>query len=126
VVKRELSGEGIPEASILMEDRSGNTMSQLYESGMMISRLSIPRATIVTNAYHVPRIRAMLRYVSELSVAFDGVTIAIVSAEEILLASEPMRWGEHIVSSRSHPRMRERLLLEERGMIDLLFGTYRK
>jgi len=120
VLKKELSELGVPAGSIIMEEKSGTTYGQLLES-----RKLIPRAggwvSIVSNEWHFLRIEAMLTHAPELK-EFKNCSVELVPAEHILL-DEGIHEPE-IVAMRGSEEIQKRILLERKGVADIIAGRY--
>ncbi len=122
ILAAELAACGIIGVAVYREVESNSTYQQLQELERYCSRYSIGNIRIVTNRYHVPRVKAMLE------IAFTALgtrdTLEIVSAEGVLIQAEPARWKELIEAEYGSPYMKARIEQEERGAQEIYRGTY--
>ena len=116
VLKREMVELGVPEDRILTETASANTRGQLIETARMARELGIGRLEIVSNRYHLPRIRALLECDPELAAAYRALRVDVVSAEEELLESDRRRWDGPIREAYASEAMRRRIEREAEGI----------
>ena len=124
VIKRELILLGVPKDKIAVETYSGNTFQQLSGLGKIIRKERIKSVTIISNRYHLPRIRAMINFSVELKKLFTNVKVELISAEEILIKSNPAAWKETIPAAYKSGKMKERIELEKGGVKQIKAGVY--
>lgn len=98
---------------VVLETISTNTSENLTEIAKIIGN---ERLTLITSAYHVPRVRAMARH--------TGLRAEIRSAEAVLLAAYPGRYDAEIKVAYASPAGRQRIANESRGLADLRSGSY--
>jgi len=67
VLKRELIEHGVPEKSIIEENQSNNTYQQLRALDHIIKQHTLKRIFVVSNTYHISRIKAMLQFAPDLT-----------------------------------------------------------
>ena len=125
VNRGELVRAGVPEGCLLLEEASLNTWQQLQAVKRIIAEQGIEAVTLVSNAWHLPRIREMLLRDEALSGWQARGAVACVGAEEVLIEQDPKLWGPLVGAWRATPEFRARVALEERGIADLRVGTYR-
>ncbi|TSC60936.1 MAG: hypothetical protein G01um1014107_184 [Parcubacteria group bacterium Gr01-1014_107] len=125
VIKRELIELGVPGAVILEENRGGNTFEQLREVAVLALKNSFSDLRILSNEWHLPRVKAMLDFAPGLKETFSTLKPSLVSAEEVLLKSSPKHWQARILEARENPEMRKRVALEKRGVEEIQRGTYK-
>jgi len=125
VIKRELVELGVPSSAIIEEDKSGTTFEQLRELSIVAKQKGISSLLIVSNEWHLPRIKAMLEHAPGLKEAFDSFEVELVSAEEVLLRTQPEDWHIKIGDAREDPAMQRRFTLEKKGVRDIIAGTYK-
>jgi phage pi2 protein 07 len=120
VVKQEMMAIGIPEDKIILERNSGNTYEQLRELPGFIKEYNFSDATIISNQYHLPRLKAFIATpdLKELS------HVKLAAAEDILLKYDGPIRGETIKKAYSSPAMKKRIKAEEQGIKDLRAGKY--
>ncbi|MCR4325584.1 MAG: YdcF family protein [Patescibacteria group bacterium] len=116
---RELEELGVPKERIILEDRSENTESQLRESFSIAAEHGWKHLAVVSNEYHIPRIRAFCEHVIHPSIAVE-----YIAAESVLMEENPSFVGvfEEVKKTSAY---QERLASEERGVEELESGTYR-
>ena len=90
ILRDELIEQGVHESRIILESYSNTTFQGLTELLPMIDEHGFKKITFITNRYHVPRLKLMIRVKFE---AFhDQVDVEVLSAEDILIAHEPESW----------------------------------
>jgi len=121
IIKNELIELDIPAKNIILETNSGNTYQQLKEIQKIITKLDSQQAIIISNKYHLPRIRAMIKYNKNLK---NLSMILLQSAEEILIKHKPKQWRAIIESAYKSGAMKKRIALEVRGVKQIKEGIY--
>jgi len=124
VMKRELEELGVPAGKILMDAFPDTTYQSLLALKNIVARRKIKKVLLISNRYHLPRIKTMIKYDPELSAAFAAAKVTALSAEEILIAREPKLWQKPIAAVYCGVAMRERLALEKKGIEDFKNGKY--
>ncbi len=127
LIKRDLISRGVPENRIITEERSGNTFQQLIKLQAVAAIRNFQEFKIISNRYHLPRIKAMIKTVEKLSFLkrlLDNQRLFLVSAEEVLLARQPEQWEKIINQAYQSKGMAERILLEQEGVRQLEAGEY--
>jgi len=124
VIKKELIGLGVPGERILTETRSNNTFEQLLEIKKILKRNKYGKIFIVSNEWHLPRIRAFIKYRPELKPLKNNPIIQLKSAEAVMTKSEPVKWKKLISSVYKSRAMRERVKIERKGIKDIKAGKY--
>lgn len=121
IVSQELMLIGIPKEKIILERNSGNTYEQLKELVCLIKKYNFSDATIISNRYHLPRLKAFIATpdLKELS------RVKLAAAEDILLKYDEPIWGETIKKAYLSPAMEKRIKTEEQGIKDLKSGKYK-
>lgn len=124
IIKSELVELGVPPENIIKEEQSGNTWQQLQELKKIIVEKKIEGVIIISNEYHLARIKAMIEKDSELKKMFDTAKIKLQSAEKIIIKNDPdqKKEIENVYKSKA---MRERIALEQKGVIDIKKGRYK-
>lgn len=127
VLSGELVEMGVPADKIYKEDQSGNTYQQLKELDNLVLTMGFMKFSIISNDYHLHRIRAMIELAPGLinlkNLLFNG-GLSLESAEKIVLSCDP-RWEEIIKRAYASEAMKERIKLEERGVAQIKLGTYK-
>jgi hypothetical protein len=124
VIRAELVSFGVPEDRIIEEDQSENTHQQLKEVCQIVKERSLMEVRLLSNEWHLPRIKAMV----ECSPALDTlrqIHWTLISAEEVLLSRDLLKWRPIIEKMRSDPHTAQRIALEKKGESEIREGTYR-
>lgn len=120
ILRDELVESGVPKSRIVLETNSHTTYQQLQQLELLVQQQALHKVVIVSSRWHLPRIETMLAMkFSELR-----TSVELVSAEEILLEADPMRWGAVIAGAYSSAFMTERIVKEDRGIAQIKNGTY--
>lgn len=120
IVRDELLECGVPGNRIMLEQNSNTTYQQLQELETVVAQRNWRSVIVVTNRYNLARLRAMLE------AKFPKLIKPVkpVSAEEILLENEPVRWGAAFGEAYGSGFMAERIAKEEQGVSQIKDGTY--
>lgn len=120
VMKQELIALGVPETNIISEEKSSSTNAQL--NALVRFRDSHPgNYGVLSNRYHLERIRALLDF-NPLLVSLKG--LVILSAEDILIESDPSTWQAPVERIYQGEGMNKRIELERKGTADIKRGRY--
>lgn len=125
VIKRELMDLGVPESSINKEEQSGNTWQQLQALKALIKKEKLNAITILSNRYHLPRVRTMVEHDGKLRTLLAEEKLTLTSAEEILIAQNPTKWQELVTKAYQTEAMKKRIAKEEEGVRQIEEGTYK-
>ena len=123
VMKDELMGLGVPANLIICEANSENTYQQLNALLKISSEIPAQKIGLISSDWHLPRIRTMLDYIPQLA-KLSGI-VELISAEQILIKYDPTSWRESIYKSRKSEKMRQRILIEQKGVNQIKEGTYK-
>ena len=111
ILRDELIECGIPESRLMLEKNSNTTFQQLQELEKLIQKREWKRVMIITNRYNLPRLRiAIEKKFSQLAGVAEPV-----SAEEVLIEDNTVRWKKMIDEAYDSAFMAERIAKEERG-----------
>ncbi|KKS34907.1 MAG: Membrane associated protein [Parcubacteria group bacterium GW2011_GWC2_42_12] len=127
IIKDELIKVGIPAKNIIKEERSGNTYQQLKELQKIIMASNFKDIIIISNRYHLPRLRAMIRYAGDLRALkkmFDLSRLEIKSAEDVVIEYQPKIWSKIINRVYKSRAMTKRIKLENQGTGQIKRGVY--
>ena len=116
---------GVPAGYIIIEQKSGTTFSQLKNIASIISKRQIKSINIISNEFHLPRIKTMLAYAPELPKLYKSVKVKLVSAEKICLRYDSKKWESIARPTIISPAMKQRIKLEQKGIGDMKAGRYR-
>lgn len=120
ILRDELLDAGVPRERIVLECEPNNTYQQLAALAAFMRKHGWMRAMVVTNRWHILRTRAIIeRKLPELE-----SIITLVSAEDVLIADNPNEWKSDIVRAYESKWLARRILKEERGIRQIMDGTY--
>jgi hypothetical protein len=128
ILKRELIESGVPADKIIEENKSDTTFQQLLKLQEIKKSKGVERMIIISNQYHLPRIKAIIKYGSGLNVLrkmFGNSDIKLKSAENILIKFDSDKWENKIKKVYQGKAMRERITLENKGVKQIKRGTYK-
>lgn len=124
VLKKELIELGIPE-EVIIKENSGNTFQQLQELKKIINKKGLKNIGLLSNEWHLPRIKAMLEQFKELKQIFDLTKVEFLSAEKICLEYDRETWQEIIEQAYQNEELKKRIELEQKGVQDIKKGRYK-
>ena len=125
VIKKELSELGVPPLKVLEENKSGTTYEQLKALPNFARLQKIGELKLLSNGWHLPRIKAMLECAPDLKDLFRDFHVELISAEAVLLTERPEYWQKRIEEAKRHPGMKNRLAIEEKGVKQIIGGSYK-
>lgn len=120
ILRDELIENGVPVERIVLEQNSNTTYQQLQELEKLIAEKHWEHTALITNRYHLPRLRAMI----ETKFPHLLQSFQLLSAEEILIEADPERWETVIAEAYASPFMANRMAKEEQGIAQIKNGTY--
>lgn len=123
VARRELVELGINENRMVLEERSRSVHQQLYEIGTIAKMRHLRHLLLVTNEWHHPRLRAMIEHAPKLEM-WQKLEWERVDAEQVMLESGNTEWATMVATERVHPKLAERITMEEQGVRQVIDGTY--
>src|SRR3989344_186823 len=125
VLKKELTVLGVPDDSIVTEEKSGSTFQQLEAVAEYISNFNDADIILISSRFHLPRIEAMICYAKQMSVLLDRIqtkNLSLVSAEDFLLKNNPEQWEHVIEEAYNSEFMKKRISLEQQGVSQIKLG----
>lgn len=125
VIKKELIELDVPADKILEENNSGNTYQQLQEMKKNIQKKALKNITVISNKWHLPRIKAMIKIDPDLKKIFGAGNLKILSTEEICLTYKPKVWQPIIKAAYESEDIKKRIKLEQEGVKQIKEGTYK-
>ena len=125
VLKKELVELGIPDDAILTDRESGITWTQLQALKRFIAHHGFKRCIIVSNAYHLPRVVAMIEHDKELQQLFREGILTLRSAEDVLLQYHPDQWQDVVSASKESLLMKQLEASEAKGVENIKNGNYK-
>jgi hypothetical protein len=124
-IKNELIELGVPAGKIIKDEKSGNTWQQFVELKNIILRDGLEKINLISNGWHLPRIKAMIELDEVLSGLLQKNIIILKSAEEVLIANNPEKWSREIEDAYKSEAMKKRIALEEKGIREIKEGNYK-
>ena len=124
VLKKELLELGVSEGRMILEERSQSVHQQLYEIGVLAERQRLGHLLVVTNEWHHSRLRAMIEHAPRLAM-WAELSWEPIDAEQVMLKTGNPQWTAMVAAERTHPKLVERIAMEERGVEQVIDGTYR-
>ncbi|OGC86112.1 hypothetical protein A3D70_01820 [Candidatus Adlerbacteria bacterium RIFCSPHIGHO2_02_FULL_54_18] len=124
VMQKELIEFGVPVHQILLEEQSHSSYVQLLELQKIAVRERPAHLQIISNEWHLPRLKAMLEYREELS-TLHTMHPEFIAAEEVLVREYPEEWQDTIAAVRKLPAVLARIKKEQQGAEQIRDGTYR-
>jgi len=121
----ELKKLGLPENKIIMENKSNTTFKQLQELKKIILKLKLESVIIISNKYHLPRIKVMINNDAALKRFMANGKMKLFSAEQILLKQNFEKWIQTIKRAYESEWMNARIRKEKQGIKDLKDNKYR-
>jgi uncharacterized SAM-binding protein YcdF (DUF218 family) len=125
ITKNELLKLDIPENKIIVENKSNTTFEQLQELKKIILKFKLSPVIIISNKYHLPRLKAMIGMDTILNRYLVGGKINLASAEKILLRYNSEKWKKIIEQAYSSKWMRDRIKKEMQGVKDIKNNNYK-
>lgn len=126
VLRKELIELGVSPSDIVEERESRNTYEQLLACVSLLPRGGRKHSLLISNRYHLPRIRAIVEYAPDLKQVkhrLKNGTLVLLSAESVLAGKK--EWQVVIREAYKSEAMRERMLLEAKGVAEIQSGLYR-
>lgn len=128
VIKQELVDLGVPADKIIKEEESRDTYQQLMELKKIIQGRKVEKAVIISNKYHLPRLKAMIKRCPKLLALKKMLAVSrlkLKSAEEVVVKHDSKIWQKIIIEAYSSSAMKERIKLEKKGVKDIKEGRYK-
>ncbi len=121
IVKSELIKLGVLKQKIIEDNKSISTFEQLKSVGKLINRYA--KIFIISNKYHLPRIKAMIAYIPELK--FLKNKVRIISGENIVIKYGPAKWRKTISAAYKTNAIKRVIAKEKQGIKDIRNDNYR-
>ena len=125
ITRDELKKFGLPVNKIITENKSNTTSEQLQELKKIILKLRLESVIIISNKYHLPRVKAMINKDAALKVFMANGKIKLASAEQILLKQNSKKWCWTIKKAYESDWMKIRIKKEKQGIKDLKNNKYK-
>lgn len=123
IIKRELIAMGIPTKSILEENSSNNTYQSLQKIKKLVLARKINKIDIVTNQYHLNRIRAFINQDTAMKKSLKYNKIKLIRAEATVQKYEPQLKNK-IKTLYQSDKMKAVITLERAGIRQIKNGKY--
>lgn len=120
ILRDELLDASVQRERIVLERESNSTYQQLTALAILVRKHGWQQAEIVTNRWHIPRVRAII----ERKLPKLKSIITLVSAEDVLVANNSDEWESGIVQAYESEWLARRILMEEQGIRQIKDGTY--
>jgi len=124
VIKNELVEQGVNKKDIILNEESDTTFEQLLDLKNIIKKGGFANLIVISNQYHLPRIKAMIEYNKEPKEIFSTKKVQFRSAEEILIMQDH-KWKAEIDEAYNSKAMKQRIALEKKGIKDIKEGKYK-
>lgn len=125
VIKDELIALSVPTEKIIEENKSGSTYEQLATLSEMVKSGAVSgEVSIISNEWHLPRVKVMVEYTG-LKKVLNEKQVSFVAAEDVLLRLKPKEWREFIEKSRKSKGMKKRFDIEAKGVEQIKNGIYK-
>lgn len=138
IMESELLRLGVDKSQIKTEEYSRSTYDELSRIIALSLENDWHNIAVVTNEYHLPRVKEMLAGLNELATnkndesllslipRFEKASnISFVSAEDVMVLRSP-HYKSVIEEAKKHPDYKKRVEAENRGLQALKSGTYGK
>ena len=121
VMKKELISLGLSPKEVREESKTASTYQELAWLSKNIKKAD-QKTIIISNAYHLPRIKTMIGRLSELKNLKDSVKL--LSAEKIVIKNDK-KWISKIAKASKSLAMRKIIIFEQGGVKSLKSGKYK-
>lgn len=128
VIKNELMELKIPAKKIKIEEKSGNTSQQLKEAAKMLAKIRFGKISLISNQWHLPRVRAMIKYGEELGFLKELLKkkkLKLLAAESVAVKHQPEIWSSIVQMAYASEAMKRRIALEKNGIQQIKNGAYK-
>ena len=109
---------------VTLENGSTTTMTNIRETLRIIREKKWGRVAIITNDYHVPRVKALFEKMRTNPDNATTVEIEFLSAERIVRQFRPGVYDAEIDEAYRSPEAQKRIMNEQNGIKDLAAGRY--
>ena len=117
----------IPKEKVLKDRKTGKTFEELLYLKELLLQKRFDCIYILSNKYHIPRVRTMIMYapkLASLKKQFEIKKISLISAESILLLANRRLWKNELDNGYKSVWMKERIRMEKSGIKQIKNGTY--
>lgn len=121
VIKNELISMGVPVEAVEEENESENTYQQLKAAKNITEKLVFTSVGIISNFWHIPRIKALIDHASDLK----NFNIKLISAETVITEIGDPNLATSIKRAYDSSLFNKRIELEAKGIQDIQEGKYK-
>lgn len=119
---KRIKEAGLPKPTVILEDRSVNTYTNLVESFAVIREKGWSNVAIMSPRYHIPRVEQLVGLVT-IKHPIDA-NLAFIKAEDIVITLMPGHYEKHIEAAYNSPQAKKRQRIEQQGIDDIKNGRY--
>lgn len=124
ILREELIKLDIPRHDIIMEQHSGSTHSQLIELKKIIKDKYFQTTKIISNEWHLPRIKAIIDNKPSLKKFYSKHNIEFISAEKILVKFDNQSWKTIVKKAYQSTEMKKNICPGKKGIKQIKNGSY--
>jgi hypothetical protein len=115
--------KGKPGPTVILEDRSVNTFTNLTESFAIITEKGWDDIAIISARYHIPRVEALNTLIQHQH-PLNGVQIDFIASEDVVTDQLPGLYDQDIEEAYASEWGKKRLENEAAGIKDMQEGHY--
>jgi hypothetical protein len=108
--------------TIILEDRSKNTVGNIEECFAIISKQTWEKVAILSARHHLPRIKTLCELIKQRRPV--NASLAFVEAEQVVMKLCPGKYDTEIKAAYNSPEGKKRLANEAKGVSDIRDGVY--
>lgn len=124
ITKNELIKLGVPQKDIIVENKSSNTYENLINLIKILEKQKFGQIVIVSNKYHLPRIKTLIKYASGLIKLPHLVKISYRPAESVLTKESPRLWRMAVQKAYTSTKIKKLESSEKEGIKEIKNGSY--
>ena len=113
----------VPEPTIILDTKTPNTNANMAHSVQLAFNNSWETMAIISNEYHLPRVRALYKIIKEK--LGHSVEVNFLAAEAVVRLAYPGVYDEEIERAYASPAGQRRLKSESQGLADIQAGIYK-
>lgn len=123
IMKKELLTLGVAKEKIILEKKSNNTYQQIQTLKKFLKKPGIDSIAVISNKYHMGRIRAFINQDPVLERYFSDSKIKLLTAESIVIKHNP-KLKNKIKNLYSSKKIKNLIEKEKNGVKQILDGSY--
>ena len=124
VMRRELIDLKVRKQDIVESPRPKNTYQEIESLKTLVKTKGIESISIISNRYHLPRIKALIRC-GPGEKLHQLTKIAFISAESVIMKYGTKKLKDTIKRAYEMKSMRDKVKLEIKGLREIRNGTYK-